>query len=128
MAPTYITRLHDEMLVGLFRAMRKGNFVLVGRRGDGKTAALMRFSDLLIDARAEFSMVPASPRGRSFVAPFAKINLIDDVQLQLSRELIGEIEQSRSAALNVMTIDYESLEHLRGVIALDGVIEIRNLS
>ena len=60
MALTYINRLHDEMLFGLFRAMRKGNFLLVGRRGDGKTAALMRFSDRLIDSGAEFSMIPVS--------------------------------------------------------------------
>jgi Cdc6-like AAA superfamily ATPase len=103
MPSTYIKRLHDEMLVGLFRAMRKGNFLLVGPRGNGKTAALMHFSDLLIDSGVEFSMIPGPRRESRFVPPFAKINLIDDIHLQLSRELVEEIERSRSSALNVMT-------------------------
>jgi hypothetical protein len=128
MTPTYISRLHDEMLVGLFRAMRKGNFLLTGLRGNGKTSALMRFSDVLIDARAEFSMVPFSPEGRRFVAPFGKINLIDDVELQLSRELVAAIEQSRKSALNIMTANLGDLEGLRKQITIDGVIEIRTLS
>lgn len=128
MAAVYIDRLHDEMLVGLFRAMRKGNFLLVGRRGEGKTTALMRFSDLLIDAGAEFSMMPASPGERHFVPPFAKINLIDDVQLQLSAELVEAVDRSRPRALNVMTAEPESIHQLRGVIKFDDVIEIRTLS
>lgn len=128
MALTYINRLHDEMLFGLFRAMRKGNFLLVGRRGDGKTAALMRFSDRLIDSGAEFSMIPVSLKESTFVPPFAKINLIDDVDLQPSTELIKAIERSRAAALNIMTSEPVSVDRLRDVIAFDGVVEIGALS
>ena len=129
MALTYINRLHDEMLFGLFRAMRKGNFLLVGRRGDGKTAALMRFSDRLIDSGAEFSSeFPVSLKEFTFVPPFAKINLIDDVDLQPSTELIKAIERSRAAALNIMTSEPVSVDRLRDVIAFDGVVEIGALS
>lgn len=128
MVSAYINRLHDEMLVGLFRAMRKGNFLLVGRRGDGKSSALMTFSDRLIDVGAEFSMMPVSPRGRTFVPPFAKINLIDDVHLQISEALIGAIERSRATSLNIMTAEPEAVERLRKGISLDGVIEIGTLS
>jgi hypothetical protein len=93
-----------------------------------RTKAAMRFSDLLIDAGAEFSMMPASPGERHFVPPFAKINLIDDVQLQLSAELVEAVDRSRPRALNVMTAEPESIHQLRGVIKFDDVIEIRTLS
>jgi hypothetical protein len=126
---TYIRRLHDEMLVGLFRAARKGNFLLVGRRGEGKTESLSRFSDLLIDSGAEFSLLPSGRRSeRSFVSPFAKINLIDDVYLQLSDQLLKALNGTRLTALNVMTAEPAAVNELSNVIGLDGVIEIRTLA
>jgi len=128
MTPTYISRLHDEMLVGLFRAMRKGNFLLMGRRGDGKTAALMRFSDLLIEAGAEFSLIPASAGERSFVPPFGKINLIDDVHLQISSGMVEALKRSQSSSLNIMTLESGAINRIRDVVAVDGIIEIRTLS
>ncbi len=86
---SYVSRLHDTRIEALVQSKATGNYLLVGRRGSGKTAALLRVSDILIEAGAEHQLIPCLP-DRRMVPPMARINLVDDLDAFSFDELASQ--------------------------------------
>jgi hypothetical protein len=124
----YVSRRHDEVIRELFRSKRRGNYLLVGYSGSGKSASLTHFSDFLLNVGSEFQLIPCA-FGRDFVPPLARINLVDDIDVLLLRsspdhELISALNKSRPRSLNIITSCFPEEKSIRSLLDVDDIVQI----
>jgi Restriction endonuclease len=118
----FIVREHDMALRDLVSSGKRGNYLLVGLRGSGRTTSLRAISDQLIDHGREHQVI-ARAYDSAFVPLMAKVNLVDNLDAApiSNFELIKALNGSRKRSLNIITS--RSSDSIAG-LDIDGIIEI----
>lgn len=132
MVSPYIFRAHDEKLLELVRNHATGNHFLVGPPGSGKSAALRQLTDMLIEKGVGFQLIPGL-RSRDFLPPFARINVIDDLDAVamsdgFNSELMTAVRNSAAGSLNIIALRNVHADSFARSLKPGGLIQVHDLT
>lgn len=140
LARTFVSRPHDEQLLAAIRERQRGNILLVGRRGSGKTTTIKWIANQLTKNGTKHQLIFPSPE--TLTLPLMSINLFDDFYLyphithfnekwmaQLGKaRLLEELQLQTPTRLNILCCLPMNVSTIREAIPVHSVVEIGDLS